>query len=140
MSNLTIEHWPSLFTKIMKIIKKAHPRKKTMLIKDIKIVKVITTYITGEDWKFYKKTFKTQLKFPYTINSYTKNTNVCWTLLKSFFNKKKTRLIPHFFHGNEDVTDFKKKAELFNSFLAQQCSLISYSSEIPLNLTQVKNV
>ena len=33
----------------MKIIKKSHPRKKTVLIKDIKIVKVITTYITGED-------------------------------------------------------------------------------------------
>ena len=32
------------------------------------------------------------------------------------------------------VTDFKKKAEIFNSFFAKQCSLISYSSELPLNL------
>ena len=29
--------------------KKISSKKKTMLIKDIKIVKVITTYITGED-------------------------------------------------------------------------------------------
>ena len=37
-------------------------------------------------------------------------------------------------HGNEYVTDFKKKAELFNSFFVKQCSLISNSSELPLNL------
>ena len=44
------------------------------------------------------------------------------------------RLIPPFFHANEYVTDFKKKAELFNSFFAKQCSLISNSNELPLNL------
>ena len=32
------------------------------------------------------------------------------------------------------MTDFKKKAELFNSFFTKQCSLISNSSELPLNL------
>ena len=43
-------------------------------------------------------------------------------------------LIPPLFHGDEYVTDFKKKAELFNSFFTKQCSLISNSSELPLNL------
>ena len=38
------------------------------------------------------------------------------------------------FHGSECVTDFKKKAELFNSFFAKQCSMISNSSQLPLNL------
>ena len=48
--------------------------------------------------------------------------------------KKIIQPIPPLFHGNEYVTDFKKKAELFYSFFAKQCSLISNSSEIPLNL------
>ena len=42
-------------------------------------------------------------------------------------------LILPLFHGNEYVTDFKKKAELFNFFLTQ-CSLISNNCELPLNL------
>ena len=49
-------------------------------------------------------------------------------------NKKIIQTIPPLFHGNEYVTDFKKKAELFHSFFAKQCSLISNSSEITLNL------
>ena len=38
--------------------------------------------------------------------------------------------IPPLFHGKESVKDFRKKAELFNSFF----TLISNSSEQPLNL------
>ena len=38
--------------------------------------------------------------------------------------------MPSFFHGNEYVTDFKKEAKFFT----KQCSLISNSSELPLNL------
>ena len=53
---------------------------------------------------------------------------------KRFLNNKKIPHIPLFFHGNESVTDFRKKAELFNSFFAKQCSLVSNSSELPLNL------
>ena len=53
---------------------------------------------------------------------------------KKVLNNKKMRLIPPFFHANEYVTVIKKKAELFNSFFAKQCSLISNSNELPLNL------
>ena len=55
-------------------------------------------------------------------------------MLKRFSNNKKIPLIPPLFHGNEYVPDFKKKAELFNSFFAKHCSLISNNSELPLNL------
>ena len=44
-----------------------------------------------------------------------------------------SNFIPPLFHGNEYVTDFQKKAELFNSFFVKQWSLISNSSEIPFN-------
>ena len=70
----------------------------------------------------------------YKLTHIQKNTKVYWTLLKRFFNNKRIPLIPPLFHGNEYETDFKKKAELFNSFIAKQCSLISNSSELPLNL------
>ena len=72
-------------------------------------------------------------RITYKLTHIQKNTKVYWTLLKRFFNNKKIPLIPPIFHGNEYVTDFKKKAELFNSFFAKQCSLISNSSELPLN-------
>ena len=57
-----------------------------------------------------------------------------WALLKAFLNNKKIPLMPPLFHGNEYVTDFKKKSELFNSFFAKQCSLINSIIELPLNL------
>ena len=38
------------------------------------------------------------------------------------------------YHKNEFVTDFKKNIELFNSFFADQCSLIRNSSELPSKL------
>ena len=51
-----------------------------------------------------------------------------------FLNNKKIPLIPPLFQGNDYVTDIKKKADLFNSFFAKQCFLVSNTSEIPLNL------
>ena len=53
-----------------------------------------------------------------------------WPLLKIFLNNEKIPIIPPLYHKNEFVTDFKKKAELFNSFFADQCSLISNSNEL----------
>ena len=51
-----------------------------------------------------------------------------------FFNGNFQKVFPPLFHGNEYATDFKKKAELSNSFFAKQCSLIGNSTELPLNL------
>ena len=73
-------------------------------------------------------------RIAYRLTHIQKNIKVYWTLLKRFVNNKKLPLIPPLFHGNEYVTDFKKKAELSNSFFAKQCSLLSSSSELPSNL------
>ena len=54
-----------------------------------------------------------------------------WSLLKIFLNDKKPPIIPPLYHKNEFVIDIKKTPELFNSFFADQCSLISNSSELP---------
>ena len=57
-----------------------------------------------------------------------------WSLLKIFLNNKKMSIIPPLHHKNEFVINFKKKAELFNSFFADQCSLVSNSSGLPSKL------
>ena len=48
-----------------------------------------------------------------------------------FLNNKKIPCIPSFSHQNKDVTDFKEKTEILNSFFAEQCSLMNYSSKLP---------
>ena len=57
-----------------------------------------------------------------------------WSLLKTFLNNKKIPCIPPLLQDNKYVTDFKKKAELFNLFFSKHCSKIDNSSELPLNL------
>ena len=54
-------------------------------------------------------------------------------------NKKKIPLIPPLFHENRFITDFKEKAERFNSFFAKKCSLIRNDSELPTSLTFYTN-
>ena len=58
-----------------------------------------------------------------------------WSILKTLLNKK-IPCIPPVFHQGKYVTDFKKKAELFNSFFAKQCSIIQNSSKLPLTLNK----
>ena len=58
-----------------------------------------------------------------------------WSILKSFLNNKKISLIPPLFYENCFITNFKEKAELFNSFFADQYSLISNASKLPSNFT-----
>ena len=53
--------------------------------------------------------------------------------MKSFLTGKKVQSIPLIFHDNKFITDFREKAELFNSFFANQCSLITNTSVLPTN-------
>ena len=59
--------------------------------------------------------------------------------MKSFLIDKKIPCIPPLFENNEYITDFKKKAELFNSFFANQCSLINNNSQLPRTLSYKTN-
>ena len=63
-----------------------------------------------------------------------RNSKPYQSILKSFLNNKKVPIIPPLFHENEFITDFKKKADLFNSSFAKQCSLISNDSKLPPRL------
>ena len=54
-----------------------------------------------------------------------------WSILKSFFANKKVPIIPPIIYNNEIITNFKAKAEIFNTHFANQCSLINNSSNLP---------
>ena len=57
-----------------------------------------------------------------------------WSILKSLLNNKKFPCTPPLFHQIKYVTDFKKKAELFNCFFTKQCSIVNNSSELPADI------
>ena len=54
-----------------------------------------------------------------------------WSLLKTMLNDKKVSCIAPIFHDNKFATDFSKRADLFNSFFAKQCSIIENNSVLP---------
>ena len=64
----------------------------------------------------------------------TTSSETYWSILKTLLNNKK--VISPLFHQGKYVTDFKKKAELFNYFFAKQCSIIQNSSKPPLTLNK----
>ena len=59
-----------------------------------------------------------------------------------FLNNTKIPFIPPLYYDNHFITDFKEKAELFNSFFSKQCSLISNNSSLPnyINYTTEKRL
>ena len=57
-------------------------------------------------------------RLTHMLNTSQKSTKTYWVLFKIFLNNRKILFIPPLFHNNEFVTDFKEKAELFNSFFA----------------------
>ena len=54
-----------------------------------------------------------------------------WSTLKAFLNNKKVPVFLLYFKTT-NVTNFKKKAELFNLLFTEQCSITGNSSELPL--------
>ena len=63
-----------------------------------------------------------------------------WSILKTLLNNKKIPCTPPVFHQGKYVPDFKKKAELFNSFFAKQFSIIQNSCKLPLTLKKPRKI
>ena len=57
-----------------------------------------------------------------------------WSILKSFYNEKKIPTIPPLLVDNNFVTDIQTKANIFNTFLAEQCTPLKNNSVLPVNL------
>ena len=74
------------------------------------------------------------LRMANKLNNIQKSSKAYWSISKSFLNNKKIPIIPPILHNNALVTDFKKKAELFNSYFANQCTLINSNGTLPVNV------
>ena len=48
------------------------------------------------------------------LNEPSTSAKSCWTIFKTFYNKRMIPLIPPLLVNNSFVTDFKEKANLFN--------------------------
>ena len=64
------------------------------------------------------------------LTNVQRNSKTYWSLLNRFLNNKKIPLIPTLFHENKFVTDFKEKAELFNSFFAKKQQETTFASPL----------
>ena len=57
-------------------------------------------------------------------------------MLKIFLSNKKISCILQLLHKNKFIIDFRRKAEIFNTFFMKQCSLINTFSDLPITLTK----
>ena len=76
--------------------------------------------------KLWKAVIANTIKISQKLYSKVIALKYYWSL-----NDKKVPCIPPIFHDNKFVTDFSKKADLFNSLFAKQCSIIENNSVLP---------
>ena len=62
------------------------------------------------------------------LNKPNSSAKTYWSLLKPFYNDIKVSLIPPLLVNNKTVSDFTKKANLFNDLFAAQCKPLTNSS------------
>ena len=62
-----------------------------------------------------------------------------WSILKTLLNGKKIPLIPPLFINSRFVSNFKEKAQAFNSFFALQCTHIENGSQLPNTINFATN-
>ena len=88
----------------------------------------------------YESNFPTKLSnLSRKLAKQKSNPKTYWSVLKRFFNSKKIPLIPSLLHENKLVTDFREKAEIFNSYFVKQCSLINSDSSLPCEIIKKAN-
>ena len=69
------------------------------------------------------------------LNDPLTNSKTYWSIMKTFFNGKKVSVIPHLLFNGAFATDFQEKSNIFNSFFANQCTLVSNNSVLPSEYT-----
>ena len=69
------------------------------------------------------------------LNNPNTSAKTYWSILKSFYNDSKVPLIPPLLVNNNIVSNFTKKANIFNDFSTLQCTPLNNSSVLPAKVT-----
>ena len=69
------------------------------------------------------------------LNNPNTSAKTYWSILKSFYNDSKVPLISPLLVNNKIVSDFTKKANIFNDFFALQRTPLNNSSVLPVKVT-----
>ena len=62
-----------------------------------------------------------------------------WSIVNRFLNNKKIPIIPPVLFEGKLISDFEKKAELFNNYFAPQCSLVKNENYQTLSITPMND-
>ena len=73
------------------------------------------------------------------LNNPSTSSKAYWSILKAFVNGKKIPSIPPLFINGKFVTNFLSKANIFNTFFANQCTNIVTDSTVPSTPSFVSN-
>ena len=60
------------------------------------------------------------------------NQKTYWSILKNFTSSIKMPVIPPIFYNDNLISDFQKKSDAFNTYFADQCTVLETGSELPL--------
>ena len=90
--------------------------------------KEISTMILERKEKYYNH-------LSMKLNNPNTSAKTYWSILKSFYNDSKFPLIPPLLVYDKVVSDFTKKANIFDDFFALQCTPLNSSSVLPAKIT-----
>ena len=93
--------------------------------------KLLTKATSENSQSIEKSKDKYYYQFEKQLNDPNTSAKSYWTILITFYNKRKHPLIPLLLVNNSSVTDFKEKAHLFNEFFRKQCMPVANNSTLP---------
>ena len=71
------------------------------------------------------------------LNNPKTSAKAYWSILKPFYNGKKIPVIPPLLINNESISDFKMKANHFNSFFTSHGTPLNNTSKVPESQTYI---
>ena len=74
-------------------------------------------------------------KLSMKLNNPKNSSKTYWSILKTFYNGRKTPIIPPILKQGKLESDVKIKANYFNSFFASQCTPLVNESKLPDKIT-----
>ena len=93
--------------------------------------------MTGVSQLISENKYKYYNKLAMKLNKPNTSSKTYWSILKTFYNGRKIPIIPPLIKDGKLESDFKIKANHFNSFFASQCTPLVNNSKLPDKITYI---